>query len=257
MSNSLYVAWRAGSAQQGVWSPVGKLEYIDGLYRFRYTRGAESTQGFSGFVGMDSLRGVYESELLFPLFANRLLSKKRPEYEAWLTWSGFDAAHPPEPLAILGVTEGIRQTDHVEVFPCPMPDEHGCYLTRFFLHGLRWVPAAALERIGRLHAGEQLAIMFDVQNPADPNAVALRTVEGERFIIGYVPRYMAYEFGRLTQECDFAKISVERLNPGAPMQMRVLCRMNACWPEDFRPCEDQVFQPLVGVDSETGEPVRA
>ena len=257
MSNSLYVAWRAGSSQQGVWSPVGKLEHINGLYRFRYTHGATSADGFSGFVGMDNLYGVYESEALFPLFANRLLSKKRPEYEAWLAWSGFDAAHPPEPLTILGVTEGLRQTDLVEVFPCPVPDENGFYLTRFFLHGLRWVPAAALERVGMLRAGEPLAIMFDVQNPADPDAVALRTVEGERFVIGYVPRYMAYEFGRLAQECNFAEISVERVNPGAPLQMRVLCCMNACWPENFGPCEDKVFQPLVSVVSEAGEPVRA
>jgi HIRAN domain len=257
MSNSLYVAWRAGSAQQGVWSPVGKLEHINGLYRFRYTRGAASAEGFPGFVGMDNFRGVYESEELFPLFANRLLSKKRPEYEAWLTWSGFDAANPPEPLAILGVTEGIRQTDQVEVFPCPVPDDDGCYLTRFFLHGLRWVPAAALERIGMLQSGEQLGILFDVQNPVDPHAVALRTMEGERYLIGYVPRYLAYEFGRLTRECSFAEIRVERLNPGAPMQMRVLCRMNACWPDHFRPCEDDVFQPIVRVPSDAGVPVCA
>jgi len=257
MSNSLFVAWRAGSAQQGVWSPVGKLEHIDGLYRFRYTRGAESVQGFSGFVGMDNLHAVYESESLFPLFANRLLSKSRPQYEAWLTWSGFDPADPPEPLAILGVTEGIRQTDQVEVFPCPAPDEQGCYLTRFFLHGLRWVPAAALDRVAALKAGERLAIMFDPQNPMDENAVALRTVDGDRFMIGYVPRYLAFEFGRLTRECSFAEISVERVNPGAPMQMRVLCRMNACWPEDFRPCENEVFQPLVSISSDVGVPARA
>lgn len=257
MNNSLFVAWRAGSAQQGVWSPVGKLEHCDGFYRFRYTRGAKLAAGFSGFVGMDDLDAAYESKSLFPLFANRLLSKSRPEYEAWLTWSGFDPAHPPEPLAILGVTEGIRQTDQVEVFPCPAPDEQGCYLTRFFLHGLRWVPAAALDRVAALKAGERLAIMFDAQNPMDKNAVALRTADGDRFMIGYVPRYLAFEFGRLARECDFAEISVERVNPGAPMQMRVLCRMNACWPEHFRPCEDDVFRPLVSVASDAGVQARA
>ena len=257
MSNALYVAWRAGTPELGTWSPVGKLEHIDGLYRFRYTRGAESAGGFSGFVGMQDLKTVYESDELFPLFANRLLSKSRPEYEAWLTWSGFDPASPPEPLAILGVTEGIRQTDHVEVFPCPTPDENGCYLSRFFVHGLRWMPDVAVERAGLLKPGEKLAIMLDLQNPKDPHAVALRTIEGDRLMLGYAPRYMAYEFARLTIECDFAEISVERVNAGAPMQMRVLCRMNACWPSAFRPCEQEVFQPLVSLPSDVEVSERA
>ena len=247
MSNALYVAWRAGTPEDGAWSPVGKLEHVNDLYRFQYTRGAQTAENFDGFVGMHDLRRVYESESLFPLFANRLLSKSRPEYEAWLTWSGFDPAHPPEPLAILGVTEGIRQTDHVEVFPCPSPDEDGCYLSRFFLHGLRWMPNAAVNRASLLKSGDKLAIMLDLQNAADPNAVALRTVDGERFMIGYAPRYMAYEFGRLASECSFAEVMVDRVNPGAPMQMRVLCRMNACWPQDFRPCEGEAFQPIVAV----------
>jgi hypothetical protein len=60
------------------------------------------------------------------------------------------------------------------------------------------MPAAALERVGLLKSGERLAVMLDVQNPTDPNAVALRTVDGERLMIGYAPRYMAYEFARLT-----------------------------------------------------------
>src|SRR3546814_11059461 len=64
------------------------------------------------------------------MLTNRLLSRSRPEYEAWLTWSGFDPKDPPEPLAVLGVTEGIRQTDALEVFPRPLPDAQANYTTR-------------------------------------------------------------------------------------------------------------------------------
>ena len=35
---------------------------------------------------MRDLHGVYESAVLFPLFANRLLSKTRPEYRDFLAW---------------------------------------------------------------------------------------------------------------------------------------------------------------------------
>ncbi len=136
---------------------------------------------------MEHLDKVYESAELFPLFANRLLSQNRPEYEAFMRWSGFDAENPPDPILVLGVTEGIRQTDAVEVFPCPAPDANGCYSNKFFLHGVRWLPDAAIQRIGELGEGESLKLMLDLQNEHDPQAVAVRT-ETERMQIGYVPR---------------------------------------------------------------------
>lgn len=253
MSNALYVAWRCGASHTGGWwSPVGKLEHTDGVYRFVYTHGARHS-GFDPFPGMTDLDTVYESEELFPLFANRLLSRSRPEYDAYLTWSGFDPNDPPDPLAILGVTEGIRQTDELEVFPCPVPDANGCFLTKFFLHGLRWMPRAALERIARLMPNEPLALMPDIQNPYDSHGVALRTTDDhDRLLVGYVPRYLARDFTTLCYKCDpsFMQVAVERLNPGAPMQMRVLCRMSACWPTDFRPCEDESFQPIVFTEAD-------
>ncbi len=252
MNSALFVAWRGGTPELGTWSPVGKLEHIDGLYRFTYTQGALTLDAFSPFPGMTDLHRVYESEELFPLFANRLLSKSRPEYEAYLTWGDFDPNNPPDPLAILGVTEGIRQTDQLEVFPCPAPDAEGCFLTKFFLHGLRWVPAAAMERIAKLRQGERLAMMLDLQNPYDGNAVALRAIEGERLLLGYVPRYLAHDFCRLSVSCDFADVTVQRVNLSAPMQMRLLCRMNACWPDDFKPCDQVAYQPIVEIARPAG-----
>ena len=83
---------------------------------------------------------VDTSDQLLPVFANRLMPKSRPEYGAFLGWSGFDAASPPDPIALLGVTEGIRQTDQIEVFPCLVLDEVGRSRNRFFLHGLRNMP---------------------------------------------------------------------------------------------------------------------
>ncbi len=66
------------------WRPVvGELQHDDDLYRFWYTSGARKP-GFRPFAQMEQLDQVYESETLFPLFANRLLSESRPEYEAYL-----------------------------------------------------------------------------------------------------------------------------------------------------------------------------
>ena len=242
--NSLFVAWRPPMPDQTGWRPVGRLELDGELYRFWYTQGARKP-GFRPFSQMENLALVYEAEELFPLFANRLLPKSRPEYEAYLRWSGFDIGNPPDPILVLGVTEGIRQTDAVEVFPCPVPDADGCYLNKFFLHGIRWLPAATVERIGRLKDGQRLRLMLDLQNEADPNAVALRTDE-ELMQIGWVPRYLANDVGQLVQKCDvdFIELFVDRVNGDAPLQNRVLCRMHACWPDGFQPCSGEDFAPI-------------
>lgn len=256
MNNAVYTAWRSGDDAHGRWVPVGKLEHREGGFRFLYTRGAQQ-HGFQPFPGMPDLHAVYESETLFPIFTNRLLSKSRPEYDAYLTWSGFDPHDLPDPLAVLGVTEGIRQTDSLEVFPCPLPDADGCYLTKFFVHGIRWQTPDAIERIDQLQPGETLELQREPENPFDASAVLVRTLD--EISIGYVPRYMAYEIGLLSDHCDpdFIDVEVERVNQGAPLQMRVLCRMKACWPEGFRPCTGEEFQPIVNESAYIGEVKRA
>ncbi len=242
--SSLFVAWRPPMPDLTGWRPVGRLEYDGGLYRFCYTHGA-GKPGFRPFAGMGDLQQVYESEALFPLFANRLLSESRPEHDAYLRWSGFDTDHRPEPIMVLGVTEGLRQTDAVEVFPCPIPDAEGCYTNKFFLHGIRWLPDVTLERIGRLEDGEQLKLMLDLQNEHDRQAVAVRT-ESEMMQIGYVPRYLAHDVWQLFERCgtDVVKMHVARVNRDAPLQNRVLCQMRACWPDGFKPCSGEDFSPI-------------
>jgi hypothetical protein len=245
MNNMLFVAWRSGDETHGEWGPVGMLVHDGVLYRFCYTKGAQKLRGFKLFPSMDILDNVYESEALFPLFANRLLPETRPEYEAYLRWGGFVQEYLPDPIAILGVTGGIRQTDSIELFPCPARDTEGCYQNKFFLHGIRWMLPAAIERVNRLIPGEQLLLMPDPCNSHDPNAVAVRT-DIERTLIGYVPRYLARDILELLYNCRpyGIVIVVDRLNTDAPLQQRVLCRMNSCWPDNFKPCQGEEFQPI-------------
>ena len=242
----LLVASRTGGPEKGAWGPVGRLEHSDGGYRFVYTHGARNLAGFRPFHGMDDLSRIYESDDLFPVFKNRLLPESRPEYEAYLRWSGFDAPHRPDPISILGVTEGIRQTDSIELFPYPTPDANNRYVSKFFLHGLRWMPDAAKARVAQLKSGEELYLMADLCNPVDPQAVALRTNGDSRFMIGYVPRYLAHDAWALFRKQDpgFIQVFVDRVNHEAPLQQRLLCRMEASWPRGFSPCSDEAFQPI-------------
>ena len=246
MTNALLVASRTGTAEKGGWGPVGRLDFDGTDFRFVYTRGAETLEGFRPFPGMDNLETIYRSNELFPVFANRMMPKSRPDYEAYLRWSGFDPASPPAPIQILGVTEGIRVTDPIELFPCPVPDENLCYTNKFFLHGLRWIPGEARDQIAALKKGEPLFLMPDVSNEADPTAVAIRTGGEERYLIGYFPRYLAHDVSKLLGSCspDFMEVSVERVNLDAPLQQRLLCQLHACWPEGFQPCSGPEFEPI-------------
>ncbi|HEV2971135.1 MAG TPA: HIRAN domain-containing protein [Pirellulales bacterium] len=246
MTNTLFVAWRSPEPNGPRWGPVGRLEHGPGGYRFVYTRGAMTLPDFQPFAEMPRLDAVYESDELFPLFANRLLSRSRPEYQAYLTWGGFDPNNPPDPIALLAVTQGRRATDQLELFPCPARDTEGGYLNKFFLHGIRHMSADAQSRVGSLRVGERLRAVPEDTNPSDPQAVAVFT-EGDDVQIGYVPRYLAREVRDLFEQCGtmFAELQVERVNPSAPMQQKLLCRMSACWPEGFNPCTGGEFQPIV------------
>ena len=243
--NALYVAVRLESEGTPHWSPVGLLQFRAGTYCFVYTKGARSAPGFQLFAGMGCLDTVYESTELFPVFANRMLSESRPEYDAYLRWTGFDRTGRPDPIAILGVTEGIRRTDSIELFPLPIPDKRGRYVNRFFLHGLRHMSAQTKERVATLKAGELLHWEFENLNGTDKNAVSLNT-STDQVLLGYVPRYLAQDFRKLTLPCtsDFLRLTVCRVNTDAPLQQRLLCELDALWPDGFKPCSGDEFQSI-------------
>lgn len=248
MNKVLYVAWRSSEDNAPQWGPVGRLDNELGHYRFVYTKGAKKLYGFTPFPGMSDLEQVYESNDLLPVFYNRMLSRSRPEYHDFLKWSGFDPEEPPAPLDLLGITEGLRATDKLELFPCPRPDANNHYNIKFFLHGIRYMSDAVREEIGRLDSGESLGFMFDVSNAVDPFAVAIRTCPPRnRLLIGYMPRYLARDVKGLFDNLQARNILLEvaRVNREAPMQQRLLCHMSAPWPQSFSPCEGEDFQPIV------------
>ena len=141
---TLYLAWQDPEDRR--WLPVGRLSFDGHVYRFVYTKGAKQSPRFVPFGAMRDLHVVYESSTLFPLFANRLLSKTRPEYKDFLAWLDV-REHEDEPLVLLARTEGIRATDSLMVFPYPEKNSNGQYHVRFFSHGLRYLLPAVLQFI--------------------------------------------------------------------------------------------------------------
>lgn len=240
---TVFLAWRDPIDKQ--WLPVGRLSFDGTQYEFVYTHGAKVSTQFMPFGRMQDLDAIYQSTELFPLFANRLLSPNRPEYQDLLSWLNM-RPNEAEPLALLARLGGRRETDELEVFPYPTPNFEGKYEVQFFIHGWRYVARDAVLRADQLRTGEQLFVMPDPQNAADPHAIGLRTTD-PKTLLGYCPRYLAVDIKQLLQNQPETTldIRVQRVNLNAPRDLRVLCRLISEWPQDFHPCSGELFEPMV------------
>jgi hypothetical protein len=238
----LYLGWQDPKDRH--WFPVGQLSFDGQMYRFVYTKGALKSQNFIPFGRMENLHVAYKSNALFPLFANRLMSKKRPENKAFLNWLDIPNSGD-DPLTLLGRSEGLRGTDALMVFPRPEKSGDGTYHVHFFSHGLRYLSHDAVQAINGLHRGSRLFLMPDPQNPHDRDAVALRT-DDPVTIVGYCPRYLSKDVLLLLKSGapDTPEVTVERVNNDAPMQLRLLCSLRAPWPEGFEPCSGEDYEVL-------------
>lgn len=242
MTKKVFLAWQ--DPQTRGWFPVGQLSRDGEDFRFVYTKGAEASARFQPFGRMTSLNAVYVGRELFPLFANRLLPRSRPEYRDFLSWLGVDEGAADE-LELLWRSGAERATDTLQVVACPEPSADGRYRVEFFSHGIRHLPPQTLERIARLSLGERLYLVVDLQNEWDESALMLRT--GDPIdIVGYCPRFYSGEFSRLIERSaqDQVVVKVAAVNPSAPLQFRLRCLLTAPWPRDFTPCEQELFEPL-------------
>jgi hypothetical protein len=196
---------------------------------------------------MEKLDSVYISEKLFPLFANRILPKSRPEYRDYLRWLGLSNSDFDE-LDVLARSGGIRETDTLEIFPCPIANDKNLFEGFFFSHGLRYLTPENRSRINTLQSGEQLYLVRDVQNKYDPTALLLRTGDPISFV-GYCPRYFSAEFCDLMDRVGQHQIMVrvERVNLDAPSDLRLLCKIFAPWPKRYAPFSRGAFKVLAKI----------
>lgn len=243
---ALYVTWQDPDTRQ--WYPVGRLTHKNGTYEFAYTRGAKASKKFVPFGRMLDLGTVYLSNELFPLFANRMLPKSRPEYRDYLSWLGLEEGSADE-IEVLARSGGQRATDSLEIVPCPEPTSDNNYVAYFFAHGLRHMSEKDQQRVTTLNVSERVFLMRDVQNKADPMALLLRT-DDPMSMVGYVPRYYSAEFSTVMDRVgqEPVRVSVERVNPSAPSNFRLLCKFQSPWPLDFAPCSRGEFEPLAATN---------
>lgn len=235
----LYVALQ--SKYKNKWVVVGMLEKDGHNYKFSYTKGSTSIEGFRRFGSMNN--NVTLSEELFPFFVNRILSKARPEYAKLLEWMNIDGDEC-DSFDMLALTEGKRGTDEIELFACPMPVD-GRFSVTFFAHGVRHTHIANQEGLSVVNSGSSIFLMKDFQNTFDTKAIALRTND-PACLLGYLPRYLAVDIHKLCEylKPEQIKVSIVRINPDAPLSFKFLCKLDAPWPMGFNPCSEEEYQLL-------------
>ena len=150
-----------------------------------------------------------------------------------------------DPIDILSVSGGERQTDHLEVFPKIQPRADGRFVCRFFLHGWRHVNAESQARLARLSAGETLRVALELNNPATGAAVQLETAD--YFMIGWTPRYLVTDFLHAMSEAHRqVNAQVVRINrEPAPANQRALIELEGILPAGVEPMSADDYQPLV------------
>lgn len=217
--NTLYIAWQDPQTRR--WHTVGRLDRdADGGYRFGYTHGALASARFNYLGRMMDKAQVYFSDRLFPLFANRLLAEKRPEYPAYLSWMGVEQNHP-DPLEVLARSGGRRGTDELCVYPQVEPDQDGRMTLFFFAHGLRYLDPEEQRMVSALQPGDTLQLRAEDDNRHDRYALLLESGHAAR--VGYCPRYLNQGLSRVQQHTPILLV-IDKVNRDAPLQFRLLCK---------------------------------
>lgn len=243
--NILYVSWF--NPENSFICPVARLmeRRVSPRYSFAYIEGARTAlaQGFTPFAGFGEFEKVYESDGLFPLFANRLVITSRSSDPGNASVLDLVPAGG-DPFLVLARGQGRQRTEKLELFGMPARDpETGDLVYQFLVRGIRHV-AYGEEAAAGLAAGHELLCLSDWQNPNDPSAVVLRTTTPHQ-MVGFMPHYLGEEVGRLREAGAELRVVVEKLNPSpAPRHQRLMCVLRARPLPGFRPFSAHRYLPV-------------
>ena len=244
---TLYLAWQTPLPKKA-WFPIGRLD-ADSKRRhflFGYTKGAEFARKQAGMQPLDSFpdfHQIYKADELFTLFRNRVVSPDREDFLEYLDQLSLSPEHQ-DPMEILAITGGERQTDSLEVFPKIEKQRDACFRCRFFVHGYRHTNPHARARLEQLRAGDKLQVSVELNNPATGLALQLSTPD-DYHMIGWTPRYLVDDLIRVMEKPTDVAATVVKVNLApAPAKLRVLVQLEGQWPKGYEPMSSPQFQPI-------------
>lgn len=237
--------------------PVGILNFDGMTYTFCYIQAALSAPDFRPFIGFPDLSHDYQSENLFPLFAQRAMTPRRPDFPRWVTQLGLpEDASPWEQITRSG---GRRQGDTIQLFPVPTVIG-GRLECDFLVHGIRHIlertilvgdhqfrlDRARLEAaLNSLRPGDPLALCAQPDNPV--NSRAMLTTTTEALPLGWVPDLLVDVVHQLPNP-QTTEVTVRHVNgPEVGWHLRVLAQLTSRVPNDFSAFTGPGWQPLAAV----------
>jgi hypothetical protein len=213
-------------ADDGVYRPIGFLDQTTSrdelpTYGFTYLARVAEDPGFVPIVGFRDVGRRYHSERLFPSFADRVMSAKRPDRPQYL--EALDLAADADAWEILTASGGHREGDPIELISLPRFDRAtGDTSAHFLAHGVRHRGPEASERIAELSAGSRLELEPDPRNPV--NSRAIRVVD-RGIHLGFVPDPLLDYVHAVLGHGDY-DLTVVRANPAETHpHLRLLLRL--------------------------------
>ena len=242
MARRLVVAWQ--HPEERSIQPVGFLSRDGNAFKFAYIRNALTVSDFRPLLGFENLYGSYQSEDLFPLFAQRAMDPRRPDYQRYVQNLGLEG--DPSPWEQIARSQGRREGDTIQLFPEPIVD-NGEVRCLFLVHGIRHahkgtkilngvrveVTREQIEgALAKLHRRDELGIIPEPENGKNPQAIV---VMGAPLVpVGWVPDLIVEDLHRLMEGASVT-VTAEHINgPDAPWHLRLLARLRAAPAPDFR-----------------------
>jgi hypothetical protein len=172
-----------------------------------------------------------------------VLDPSRRDFADYLRSLDLDPDHA-DPIEILAVSGGERQTDSFEVFPKIEKKPNNSFRCRFFLHGLRYVSLSAQARSLQLQPLDHLQLSVELNNPATGTAIQLTTKDYE--FLGWAPRYLVADILKAVEESPEITAYVVRVNDlGVPPNRRILIELTGKLPPNVEPMSGSDYQFIV------------
>lgn len=226
LHRSRLIVTRRG-ADDGVYRAIGYLDKFTGgveppTYQFTYLARAVVDPAFVPVVGFRDISRIYRSERLFPSFADRVMSAKRPDRPQYLEALDLDA--DADAWEILTASGGHREGDPIELISLPRFDSAtGETSAHFLAHGVRHRSPDASDRITKLPGGYRLWLEPDRDNPI--NSEAIRIVD-HGMHLAFVPDPLL-DYVHSVMASGAYDLTVVRANPAETHpHLRLLLRLD-------------------------------
>lgn len=211
---------------------IGFLTCEDNKYTFEYLKKATESKWFTPLPGLSDAGRAYTSDQLFPIFAERVISARRPDRSEALKALGLD--DDAAPFEVLNRSGGRRVGDTIELVPMPWVAEDGSFSQFFLVHGVRHRSDEAQARIAQLKPRDVLQLRKDPANRVSQLAVLVQDWDG--LALGFVPDPLTEFMQDVLEDQRGYQLTVEQANgPEVGYHFRLLVRLDGYYPKGHQP----------------------